>query len=102
MRQADVTVQDSLAGVLQETDDGGYVFTYEDGYSGPPVSLTMPPTRRVYTFDVFPPFFEGLLPEGNQLDALLRQEKLDKNDYFSQLVTVGADLVGDVTVRKSE
>jgi serine/threonine-protein kinase HipA len=51
-----------------------------------------------YLFETFPPFFEGLLPEGYQLDALLRKAKLDKNDYFSQLVTVGRDLVGSVTV----
>jgi serine/threonine-protein kinase HipA len=101
MRKADVYVQDTLAGVLQETDDGTYVFIYRAGYSGPPVSLTMPVTTPRYAFATFPPYFEGLLPEGSQLEALLRREKIDTHDYFAQLVTVGADLVGDVTVRKS-
>ena len=98
MRIAEVFVQEELAGTLAETDKKRYVFTYIEKYSGPPVSLTMPPSTKEYEFYVFPPFFEGLLPEGIQLDSLLKREKIDKNDYFSQLLTVGQDLVGDVTV----
>ena len=102
MRIANVYVQDKLAGQLQEAEGGKYIFTYNDGYENSPVSLTMPLDKRTYVFETFPPFFEGLLPEGNQLDSLLRREKIDKKDYFSQLTTVGADLVGDVTVRIAE
>ncbi len=98
MKTADVFVQDNLAGELIETDDGKYIFKYLKNYEGPPVSLTMPSKEKEYTFEVFPPFFEGLLPEGMQLESLLRREKIDKKDYFSQLLTVGLDLVGDVTV----
>jgi serine/threonine-protein kinase HipA len=58
----------------------------------------MPVATRAYDFDEFPPFFDGLLPEGFQLDALLRQRKIDASDFFSQLVAVGGDLVGAVTV----
>ena len=54
--------------------------------------------KEVYRFKAFPSFFEGLLPEGPQLDALLRKAKLDKKDYFGQLLQVGNDLVGSVTV----
>jgi serine/threonine-protein kinase HipA len=99
MRRAEVYVQDTLAGYLEETDEKQYSFTYLETYVGPPVSLVMLVKQRIYSFEKFPPFFEGLLPEGVQLDALLRSEKIDKNDYFSQLVVVGSDLVGDVTVR---
>ena len=101
MRKADVFIQDRLAGLLKEEDDGTYSFTYQEGYSGPPVSLAMPVIRRNYAFKNFPPFFDGLLPEGVQLEALLRREKLDRDDYLGQLITVGADLVGAVTVKKS-
>ena len=76
----------------------GFVFAYDEDYDGPRVSLTMPRRSGPYAFDAFPPFFDGLLPEGAQLEALLRQAKLDRSDYFGQLVTVGADLVGNVTV----
>src|SRR5262245_4282780 len=99
MRIANVSVQNKLAGVLRDNGDGTYTFTYGADYDGPPVSLTMPTHTTEYIFESFPPFFEGLLPEGGQLESLLRREKIDRDDYFTQLVTVGADLVGDVTVQ---
>lgn len=100
IRKAEVYVQDQLAGILEETHRGKkYLFTYLKGYLGSPVSLTLPVQEDSYEFGSFPPFFEGLLPEGFQLEALLRQEKIDRTDYFSQLVSVGSDLVGDVTIR---
>lgn len=102
MRTAGVYVQGALAGHLQETTEVTFAFTYSSGYKGPPVSLTMPVAKKTYTFDEFPPFFEGLLPEGNQLESLLRREKIDREDYFSQLLIVGSDLVGDVTVKELE
>ena len=52
------------AGELLETERGGWVFTYREGYSGEPVSLTMPLRDEPYQFGFFPPPFEGLLPEG--------------------------------------
>lgn len=62
----------------------------------------MPLTNKIYKFDVFPPFFEGLLPEGSMLEALLRKYKIDKNDYFEQLIKVGRDVVGAVTIEELE
>jgi serine/threonine-protein kinase HipA len=41
-----------------------------------------------------------LLPEGPQLEALLRKHKIDRHDAFRQLVTVGEDLVGSLTVHE--
>jgi serine/threonine-protein kinase HipA len=102
MRQADVFINGILAGVLQERERGKeYVFRYADGYKGNPISLTMPVSQREIRFDRFPPFFDGVLPEGVMLDGLLRQRKIDKDDYFSQLLAVGKDLVGAVTVEES-
>ena len=84
---------------LKNTDEHRYRFSYLDEYQGPPVSLAMPTRQRVYLYKKFPPFFEGLLPEGPQFEALLRTQKLDRNDHLDQLITVGADLVGAVTVK---
>lgn len=101
MRKAEVFVHGTLAGILEEIPLGSsYRFTYDPNYSGPPASLTMPLEKRVYDFDRFPPFFEGLLPEGYNLDALLRTCKIDRDDLFSQLLAVGADTVGAITVRE--
>jgi len=100
---ADVYVHGTLAGVLKEHEKGRhYSFSYLPEYSGPPVSLTMEVRDESFAFNEFPPFFDGLLPEGIQLESLLRRRKIDKNDYFSQLVAVGTDMVGSVTVYPSE
>ncbi len=101
MRKAEVLVQNVPAGILEEISPGGpYRFQYVSGYNGNPVSLTMPVRPEPYTFESFPPFFEGLLPEGMQLEGLLRLRKLDRNDLFGQLLAVGSDMVGAVTVRE--
>ncbi len=100
MKQANVFVDGVLAGRLEEVNRASshYRFSYADGYKGMSVSLEMPTTKTVYDYDRFPPFFEGLLPEGIMLEGLLRQSKLDRDDFMSQLITVGHDLVGNVTV----
>lgn len=100
MRSAKVFFENNLAGDLTESEDGKeYRFHYASGYSGPPISLTMPVREEPYVFAEFPPFFDGLLPEGFQLEALLRQKKLDRNDKFDQLLIIGGDTVGAVTVK---
>ena len=101
MRQARVLVHGIEAGVLAELDNDVYQFIYDDNYNNAPVSLTMPVSKKVYEFERFPAFFEGLLPEGVMLDGLLRKYKLDKNDLFGQLIQVGHDLVGAVTVESN-
>ncbi|MCJ7446977.1 MAG: HipA N-terminal domain-containing protein [Bacteroidales bacterium] len=101
MRKAKVFVKGAEAGTLVEINQGKeYVFEYLDGYNGLEVSRTMPTNVKVYKFDEFPPFFDGLLPEGIQLEGLLKIRKIDKTDYFSQLLAVGEDMVGVVTVKE--
>ncbi len=79
-----------------------YKFAYLEGYNGKPISLTMPIEEKIYYFNEFPPFFDGLLPEGFNLDALCRRMKVDKNDSFRQLLIVGKDVVGSVTVENAD
>jgi serine/threonine-protein kinase HipA len=98
MRQAKVYLHDQWVGVFTETDAQDYVFEYLDDYQGQAISLTIPVTQKIHRYKHFPAFFDGLLPEGVMLEGLLRQAKIDRNDYFSQLITVGQDLVGAVTV----
>lgn len=100
MRRAKVFVNNIAAGVLEETSQSTFRFTYGDEYKLAPVSLTMPLNKSVYEYEKFPPYFEGLLPEGIMLEALLRKFKLDKNDYFGQLLKVGNDMVGAVTIEE--
>lgn len=102
MRKAEVYVGKEKAADLIEHTRAHYEMIYNDEYKGAPVSLTLPTKKRNYSFDSFPAFFEGLLPEGVQLEALLRQKKINKDDYFSQLLAVGGDMVGAVTVKEAQ
>jgi serine/threonine-protein kinase HipA len=101
MRRAKVFVKGIEAGTLSEIENGKeYLFEYLQGYNGLEVSRTMPVKGRSFRFNRFPPFFDGLLPEGIQLEGLLKIKKIDKTDYFSQLMAVGEDMVGVVTVKE--
>lgn len=102
MRKAIVFVHAKRAGILTEIAPNDYCFEYDANYEGEAVSLTMPTRHKKYSYTSFPPFFEGLLPEGVMLEGLLRIVKIDKKDYFSQLIATGNDLVGAVTVKLME
>lgn len=102
MKRAKIFVDDIYAGDLEEIVKGKeYRFAYRTEYKGGPVSLTMPTSQQVFNYDHFPPYFEGLLPEGSMLDALLKKRKIDADDYFEQLVLVGKEMVGNVTAERA-
>ena len=100
MRKAHVFQCGVPAGVLEELGGSAWRFRYHEGYAEEPVSFTMPLSARTYDFGRFPPPFEGLLPEGVQLEALLRRYKFDRSDLFGQLMLVGEDVVGSLTFRE--
>lgn len=100
MRRAEIYQQGERAGVLEELDRNHYRFVYAPDYVGDPVSLALPIRQVPYEFDKFPALFEGLLPEGVSLEALLRRYKIDKTDLFQQLLVVGEDVVGSLTIRE--
>ncbi len=101
MKQAKIFFKNQPAGILTEVNQGKlYRFEYFAESGTPSISLSMPCSQQVYEFDRFPSFFDGLLPEGLQLEGLLKQVKLDRNDYMGQLIAVGHDLVGAVTVEE--
>ncbi len=103
MQSAKIFINNIYAGRLIEKENQlGFSFKYEVSYKGPPISLTMPVEKISFDFKTFPPFFDGLLPEGLQLEALLRQAKLDRNNYLGQLIAVGRDPVGAVSIYKEE
>jgi serine/threonine-protein kinase HipA len=102
MRKAEIYQQGKFAGTLEEIDQNHYRFTYTPGYSGEPISLALGVRDLPYEFNKFPSVFEGLLPEGMQLEALLRKYKVDQSDMFQQLLIVGLDVVGSLTVREAK
>lgn len=98
-RKAIISVNKKQAAEFIELEKG-FEINYFPTYSGQPISLTLPLIKEKYTFESFPAFFDGLLPEGIMLEVLLKKYKLDADDYFGQLLTVGSDLVGAVTVEE--
>ena len=100
-RRARVTQHGVIAGDLESLAAGGWQFRYLEAYDGEPVSLTLPVRSESYVFPSFPAEFEGLLPEGPQLEALLRLHKIDRHDSFRLLLTVGRDVVGSLTVEEA-
>jgi len=101
MRKCLVYQKDILSGhLLEHQQNIRYEFQYLPDYQGNPISLTMPIQEAPYWWDKFPPFFDGLLPEGYQLEALLRRLKIDHDDPFSQLIATGNDMVGSVTIEE--
>lgn len=101
MRKALIKVNHVDAAILTELEYGkNYQVEYLSDYKNNPISLTMPLIQKIYQFEIFPPFFDGLLPEGLQLEGLLRLQKIDWHDYFSQLMAVGSDTVGAITIKE--
>lgn len=92
-----IFVGEMLAGNLLREDDQ-FAFEYESGYQGPPVFLGWELARSRREWQVFPAAFDGLLPEGVLLDQLLIKQKLDRSDKWGQLIAVGQDLTGFVSV----
>lgn len=100
-RRGLVYVHDRLAGRIEEQDDV-FAFAYDPDYledpHALPVSLTMPLRAAPYESKTFPPFFDGLLPEGWLLNIAVRHWKLDPRDRMGLLLSVCEDCIGAVHV----
>jgi HipA-like protein len=96
---ADVYKAAALAARLARTPDG-VLFSYVDGYDGPPVATTLPQSAASVARPggALPAYFAGLLPEGRRLGALRRAVKTSLDDELSLLLAVGSDTIGDVQV----
>ena len=102
MRQAKVYYQDDLAGVLVETDDGEYEFTYDKDYvrSFPDrfLTFTMMVSEKTYRSNRLFPFFEGLIPEGWLLEIASKNWKINRNDRMGLLLSCCRNCIGAVSV----
>jgi len=79
-----------LAGKLEKSGDGQFMFTYDAGYlsklSLPPISLTLPRQAQSFISKEMFSFFSGLLTEGVNKDIQCRLLKLDEKDDFTRLL----------------
>ncbi|MGB0744837.1 MAG: type II toxin-antitoxin system HipA family toxin [Opitutales bacterium] len=92
-----IFVGEMLAGKLQR-EGAQYTFEYDSSYQGPPVFLGWDRAQSRREWNTFPAAFDSLLPEGVLLDQLLIKYKLDRSDKWGQLIAVGLDLTGFVSV----
>lgn len=101
-RKGYVYIQNTLAGIITETDEG-YTFSYSKGYlkseNAVAVSLTLPLSETEYNSTILFPFFDGLIPEGWLLGVVSRNWKINQNDRFGLLLSVCKDCIGDVCIR---
>ena len=102
MRKGRVNYKDYLAGILTETDEGDFVFQYDEQYVNEHptgfLTFTMPVTIRPYTDKRLFPFFEGLIPEGWLLEIASRNWKINRNDRMGLLLACCQNCIGAVSV----
>lgn len=100
MRQCKVFVHDKEAGLLQETDDREYIFTYREDYQGEPVCLAMPVKQEPYRSNHLFPYFYNMLSEGSNRQVQAMMLHLDENDDFGiMMATAQHDVIGAVTIK---
>lgn len=104
MRQANIYVNNAVAGLLTETDEGKYIFTYDDAFradeSTTAIGLSFPKSRKEFTSDTLFPLFYNMLAEGANKAYQCRMLKIDEDDAFGLLLaTAHTDTIGAITVK---
>ncbi len=102
MRKARILYNNTFSGVLTETDDGEYLFQYDqkyiEQYSTQFITFTMPVRQEPYRDNRLFPFFEGLIPEGWLLDIASKNWKINRNDRMGLLLACCQNCIGAVSV----
>ena len=106
MRVASIYYKEHLAGSLTETDEGEYIFQYDENYvkQHPKefITFTMPVTEKSYKEKRLFPFFEGLIPEGWLLHIASKNWKINPNDRMGLLMACCKNCIGAVSVISKE
>ena len=102
MRHGRVYYKDLFAGIITETNDGEYVFRYDEQYvldhPNDFITFTMPVSVNPYTEKRLFPFFEGLIPEGWLLNIASENWKINKSDRMGLLLACCQNCIGAVSV----
>ena len=105
MAKGGVYLNSRLAGMLERTKEGEYIFSYYYDYlkeqQAPSISLTLPKKAPVHAAEELFPFFQGLLAEGVNKEIQCRLLRIDEKDDFTRLLrTAGEDTIGAVTIKE--
>ena len=102
MRQGKVFYKNELAGIITESNEGEYIFQYDEkyvqNYPNDFITFTMPVSHKPYIDNRLFPFFEGLIPEGWLLDIASESWKINKNDRMGLLLACCQNCIGAVSV----
>ena len=102
MRKAEIFYQDIKAGILTETDEGYFIFKYDEQYvieyPHQFLTFTMPVIKYPYHDKHLFSFFEGLIPEGWLLDVAKTHYKINPNDRMGLLLACCQNCIGAVSV----
>jgi serine/threonine-protein kinase HipA len=102
MRSAKIYYKEIFAGKLIETNEGEFVFQYDEMYvrnhPGEFITFTMPVSEIPYIEKRLFPFFEGLIPEGWLLDIASKSWKINPNDRMGLLLACCQNCIGAVSV----
>ena len=103
MRRAEVLANRIVAGILTETDDGQYIFRYDDAYllntELPAISLAFPKRKEEFVSNELFPFFYNMLSEGANKAIQCKKLKIDEGDAFGLLLaTARYDTIGAITI----
>ena len=104
-RKAAIYNNKVLAGYLEKTKEGEYLFQYDEEYladsEASAISLTLPKAEIIYRSKVLFPFFFGLLSEGVNKLTQCKLLKIDEEDHFSLLLTTAKrDTIGAIIVKE--
>lgn len=106
MRQGIIKYNNIIAGTLTETEEGTYVFHYNEGYikefPDQFITFQMPVRKYPYNSVSMFPFFDGLIPEGWLLDIASASWKLNQNDRMGLLLACCQNSIGAVSVHPIE
>jgi HipA-like protein len=107
MRSAKILFRNKEAGILDQNNDGSFVFRYHDNWlddeSKPAISLTLPKTKQAFYSKFLFPFFYNMLPEGSNKQVACKLNRIDQDDHFGLLMnSAKIDSIGAVRVIKTE
>ncbi len=102
MRAGKVYYKSLFAGIIKETDEGEYIFQYDENYvrehPSDFITFTMPVVRQTYSEKRLFSFFDGLIPEGWLLDIASKSWKINPNDRMGLLLACCQNCIGAVSV----
>jgi len=106
MRQGVVKYNNTVAGMITETNEGFYIFRYQEQYiqNFPEqfITFNMPVRPQSYHSTNLFPFFDGLIPEGWLLSIASESWKLNQHDRMGLLLACCQNSIGAVSVHPIE